>query len=211
MTNEQVTSDSEIIDEIINGKKEMYELLIRKYNQRLYRVAKGILWEEADIEDAIQDAYIKAYKNLSQFEKRSTFSTWITRILINECLIRQKALRRNPLPEISDENKILEQIAATFNPEMKMINNELKVMLEKAISLLPEKYRVVFVMREIENMSVADTTSALEITETNVKARLSRAKEMLRNQLMSSYPMSELLDFNLTRCDRIVMNVMSRI
>jgi RNA polymerase sigma factor (sigma-70 family) len=211
MTNEQVTSDSEIIDEIINGKKEMYELLIRKYNQRLYRVAKGILWEEADIEDAIQDAYIKAYKNLSKFEKRSTFSTWITRILINECLIRQKALRRNPVPEISDENKILEQIAGTFNPEMKMINNELKVMLEKAISLLPEKYRVVFVMREIENMSVADTTSALEITETNVKARLSRAKEMLRNQLMSSYPMSELLDFNLTRCDRIVRNVMSRI
>lgn len=204
-------SDSDLIDEIVEGKKEKYEVLIRKYNQQLYRVAKGILWHEEELEDAMQEAYIKAYKQLSKFEKRSTFSTWITRILINECLMRKRANKDKLHQGLDDQSRRFEPHAHELNPEKKMVNKELKVLLEGAIARLPEKYRIVFIMREVENMSVVETTKALQITETNVKARLSRAKEMLRDNLVSGYPTSELLDFNLVRCDRIVKHVLSKI
>jgi RNA polymerase sigma factor (sigma-70 family) len=204
-------SDHDLILEILNGNKKKYEILIRKYNRQLYRVAKGILWSEEGIEDVMQEAYIKAYKKLRDFEMRSSFNTWITRILINECLMRKRAGKNKIHLSIDDPSQHHQTHINNLNPEKKVINKELKTLLESAIERLPEKYRIVFIMREIENISVTDTTQALQITETNVKARLSRAKEMLRTTLTSSYPVSELLDFNLVRCERIVQNVLSRI
>jgi RNA polymerase sigma factor (sigma-70 family) len=203
--------DSTLIKEILSGEKRKYELLMRKYNQRLYRVGKAILWKEEEIEDAMQEAYIKAYQQLSAFEGRSALSTWLTRIMINECLMRKRQLLRRETPGEYSEEKVNQIATDMINPEKKVVNKELKTLLEKAISQLPEKYRLVFVMREIENMNVAETTQVLDISETNVKARLSRAKEMLRNSIMAEYPANELLDFNLVRCDRIVQNVLSRI
>jgi RNA polymerase sigma factor (sigma-70 family) len=205
LTKKKEHSDSEIIEGILKGHKQWFELLIRKYNQRLYRVAKGILWDEGVIEDVMQDTYIKAYQQLSKFENRSSFSTWITRILINECLM----MKRKKMPVDSEALNI--EVPDNRTPEKTAMNKELKKILEGAIESLPEKYRLVFVMREVEEMSISETSESLEISENNVKARLSRAKEMLRNNLTSEITSSQLLDFNLIRCDRIVKNVMSRI
>ncbi|HEY1039694.1 MAG TPA: RNA polymerase sigma factor [Bacteroidia bacterium] len=207
MTEEPTDPDFELIDRILKGEKDKYELLIRKYNQRLYRIAKAILWSEDRIEDAMQDAYIKAYGKLAAFEQRSSFSTWITRILINECLMKKRENKDIVTLSTDEELRRLNLKAEAPNPEKKVLNKELKNLLENAISGLPEKYRLVFVLREIENMGVTETGESLEISEGNVKARLSRAKEMLRNNLMSVYPANELLDFNLVRCDRIVKGV----
>lgn len=196
-----------LINDIVNGNKLKYELLIRKYNQRLYRVAKSILWNEVEVEDAMQDAYIKAYQQLAKFESRSKFSTWITRILINECLMKKRKNKSVREEEIVDKSHPIENM----NPEKEIVNRELKSLLESAIAKLPEKYRLVFVMREVENISASEVRNLLEITDSNVKVRLNRAKEMLRDSLITAYPANELLDFNLVRCDRIVQNVFAKI
>ena len=208
---EKPYTDFEIIRQVLAGHKDSYELLIRRYNQRLYRVAKSMLWEEEAIEDSMQEAYIKAYQQLSRFEMRSSFPTWITRILINECLMNQK--RKHGSVSLDQEQLALQTARFTHHstPEKMTMDRELKVLLEQAIGTLPEKYRMVFVMREIEHMSVSETGESLDITEGNVKARLSRAKEMLRDNLSAAIPVSELLDFNLVRCDKVVLNVLNRI
>jgi RNA polymerase sigma factor (sigma-70 family) len=203
--------DSIIIKEILNGDKQKYALLMRKYNQRLYRIGKGYLKDEAEIEDVMQEAYIKGYQNLSKFENRSEFATWITRILINECLQRLKKKKRIALIDNNEENSETMNLTDKTNPETESLNKELKGYLEATIAQLPEKYRSIFIMREIEKMSIAETCEALDITESNVKIRLNRAKEMLRNSLMSTYPAGSLYEFNLVRCDRIATNVLARI
>lgn len=203
-------TEQEIIKQILSGDKDKYELLIRKYNPRLYRVALSILGEDALIEDVMQDAYIKAYRQLHTFEGRSSFSTWLTRILINECMMKMRQTKRAAEVYQSGHDNIAEPHHVA-TPERKALNSELKQVLETAISALPEKYRMVFVMREIEGMSVAETVDVLGVGEANVKTRLSRAKEMLRTQLMTSYSMPQLFEFNLIRCDRIVKNVFAAI
>jgi RNA polymerase sigma factor (sigma-70 family) len=203
--------DSKIIEDILNGDKQKYALLMRKYNQRLYRIGKGYLKDEAEIEDVMQEAYIKGYQSLSKFENRSEFATWITRILINECLQRLKKKTRATLIDNNEENNEIMNLTDKTNPEKESLNKELKRNLEETIAQLPEKYRSIFIMREIEKMSIAETCDALDITESNVKIRLNRAKEMLRNSLMTTYPTGALYEFNLVRCDRIAANVLSRI
>jgi RNA polymerase sigma-70 factor (ECF subfamily) len=203
--------DNEIINEILNGDKEKYALLIRKYNQRLYRIGKGYFKDDSEVEDVMQEAYIKGYLNLSKFENRSQFSTWITRILINECLQRLKKVKRVTLIDENEENSKTMNFTDNTNPESESLFKELKRHLEMRIAMLPEKYRVIFIMREVEKMNIEETSRVLEITESNVKARLSRAKEMLRTSLMDVYPMGEVYQFHLTRCERIVQKVLVRI
>jgi RNA polymerase sigma factor (sigma-70 family) len=203
--------DTDIIEDILKGNKEKYALLMRKYNQRLYRIGKGYLKDEAEIEDAMQEAYIKGYQSLAKFENRSGFATWISRILINECLQRLKKKKHVALADNNEENSETMNLTDKTNPETESLKKELKIYLEATITQLPEKYRSIFIMREIEKMSIAETCEALDISESNVKIRLSRAKEMLRNSLMSTYPTGELYEFNLVRCDRIAANVLARI
>jgi RNA polymerase sigma factor (sigma-70 family) len=203
--------DIEIIEEVLKGNKERYALLMKKYNQRLYRIGKSYLEDEQDIEDAMQEAYIKGFQNLVKFANRSEFATWITRILINECLQKLKKTRRANRTDINEENVELMNYTDKNNPEKESLNKELKGFLESTIALLPEKYRVIFIMREVEKMSIEETSRTLELTESNVKVRLNRAKEMLKNSLMDTYPMGALYEFNLIRCDRIAANVLARI
>jgi RNA polymerase sigma factor (sigma-70 family) len=203
--------DIQIIEEILNGDKQKYAVLMRKYNQRLYRICKGYLHDEAEIEDVMQDAYVKAFQNLGKFEKRSQFSTWLTRILINECLQRVKKLNKVTHLDDNEENYETMNLTDNKNPESTSMNRELKHLLESTIEQLPEKYRLVFIMREVENINVEETSQVLNISESNVKTRLNRAKEMLRSSIMKSYSLGEVFEFNLVRCDRIAMNVLSRI
>jgi RNA polymerase sigma-70 factor (ECF subfamily) len=183
---------------------------MRKYNQRLYRICKGYLRDEAEIEDVMQDTYINAFQHLSSFAGRSQFSTWIIRIAINECLQRLKRIHRMDSLDTHEENSKVMNIQH-IDPEKQTLNRELKELLESAISQLPEKYRSIFIMREVEKMSTEETSAVLDLTESNVKVRLNRAKKLLRNALMNVYPAGELYEFNLVRCDRIAGNVLSRI
>jgi RNA polymerase sigma-70 factor (ECF subfamily) len=203
-------SDADLIAAILQGEKESYAVIISRYNQRLYRVGMGILDDDSEVEDAMQTAYIHAYENLSKFAFKSSFSTWLTRILINECLLRLKK-RKKTLTFDSElmENSMKASGKAEYRlPDSRMLQSELKNLLETAISSLPEKYRVVFVMREMEKMNVAETGECLAITEENVKVRLNRAKAMLRNSLADYYKEAQVLHFHLSRCKRMSDNVM---
>jgi RNA polymerase sigma-70 factor (ECF subfamily) len=185
----------------------LFETLIRKYNIRLYRICISIVNDESVVEDIMQTAYVNAYSNLAGFKSRSSFSTWLIRILINESLLYKK--RKVRLDQIVIERKETPYHSET--PLKDLMNRELKTILKKAITSLPEKYRLVFVLREIDGMSTDETMTTLNLTESTVKVRLNRAKEMLRNNLGSYYKSLEPDDFHLSRCDRIVECVMTEI
>ena len=206
-------SDSEVIARILTGEKNLYAILVRRYNQRLYRIAMSIMNDDSEAEEAMQVAYIKGFENLRKFEHKAAFSTWLIRILINECLLLTKK-RKQSLTMNDDmiENEIHQRFTDQVQtPLATMLNSELKIVMEKAISKLPGKYRTIFIMRELENMSIAETQECLNLSEVNVKVRLNRAKAMLRNSLTSLYKKEDLLSFHLSRCDRISDNVMKQI
>jgi RNA polymerase sigma factor (sigma-70 family) len=166
----------------------------------------SILAHDMEVEDAMQSAYISAYENLNKFGFRSSFSTWLTRIMLNECLGRKKKRVKYK----TDVNHQPENQITMATPANILVNKELSGVLENAIGQLPDKYRLVFVLREIEEMSVRDTSEALDIEEANVKTRLNRAKSMLRDSL-SGYMKDNIYAFNLVRCDRIVNNVLAHL
>ncbi|HRG51729.1 MAG TPA: RNA polymerase sigma factor [Bacteroidia bacterium] len=207
------TSDIEVINRILQGEKNLYAVIVRRYNQRLYRVGMSILNDDAEVEDVMQVAYINAYENLGKFAFKASFSTWLTRILINECLLRLKKRGKTIIMNDTNmENEIQHrQAGENQTPATKVLNTELKTILDDAIRKLPEIYRTVFIMREIENMNVAETQECLAISEVNVKVRLNRAKAMLRELLSNYYKKDDILHFHLTRCDRMVEQVMNKI
>lgn len=197
--------DTELIHRILEGEKRLFEIIIRRYNQRLYRVGMSVLNNEAEAEDAMQNTYIKAYEHLAQFEHRSAFITWLTRIMLNQCHEqRRKQLPVQHTPEETDN------LITMKTPAHILVNKELNAVLEDAIAQLPEKYRLVFVLREIEDFSVKETSEALQIEEPNVKVRLNRAKTMLRNNL-DRYMKERVYSFHLSRCDKVVHHVMSHL
>lgn len=198
-------SDIELIDRILKGEKKLFETIIRRYNQRLYRLAMSVLNNEAEAEDAMQNAYIKAYEHLAQFEQRAAFTTWLTRIMLNQCYEQ----RRKQLP-VQDTHAETDNFITMSTPAHILVNKELNTVLEEAIAQLPEKYRLVFVLREIEDLSVRETSEALQIEEPNVKVRLNRAKTMLRNNL-DGYMKERVYNFHLSRCNKVVHHVMGHL
>ncbi|MCU7493063.1 MAG: RNA polymerase sigma factor [Bacteroidota bacterium] len=209
-------SDEEIVKKVTGGDINFYEVIMRRYNQRLFRIGHAYLRDDDEIEDAIQSAYLKAYEQLNNFQGRSSFSTWLIRIYINELLqgLKKKKRFQNYFDPDLINNSYDPPEVGTYNmetPYNSTLNNELKDILEKAVDELPEKYRVVFIMREIEDMSVSETSKSLNITEANVKVRLNRAKNILRESLSQYYHYKDIYNFNLIRCDRIVANVFKNI
>jgi len=207
------TSDHEIIKRILQGEKNLYAIIVRRYNQRLYRIALSIINDDAEVEDIMQVAYIHAWENLEKFGFKASFSTWLTRILINESLLRLK--KRSKSINMNDDKidrEIYQQHTKEVQtPVVKIINAELKLALEDAIRQLPEKYRTVFIMREIEDMNVAETQACLDISGVNVKVRLNRAKALLMESLSAFYKREDILHFHLSRCDRVIEKVMSKV
>lgn len=211
ITTPETISDQEIVTKVLNGEKELYAIIVRRYNQRLYRVGMSMLNDDADVEDAMQVAYIHAYESLGSFGFRSGFGTWITRIMVNECLLRLK--KRGKTINMDDE-KIENMMSQSQTPQSsagKALNDELKTILHDALGRLPEIYRTVFVMREVENMSVAETQHCLNISDANVKVRLNRAKAMLKDLLSSYYNKDDIFHFHLSRCDKMVDVVMKHV
>lgn len=214
--NNHKIKESEVIKRILSGEKELYEILVRRNNQKLYRIIRSYLKDDAEIEDIMQDSYVKAFTKLYQFKLESSFSTWLIRIGINESLARLKEkgklyhlneqsnnLRSNTILEIPDNRQL--------NPQDKMVRNETKQILENAIDSLDIKYKTVYVMKEVEEMSLKEIAIALDITIANVKVRLHRSKEMLKEKLYEVANDKNIFEFGFSRCDRITENVMKRI
>ena len=209
-------SDEEVVARVLAGETGMFEIVMRRHNQRLYRVARAILRNDGEAEDVMQDAYVRAYEHLDQFAGRAKFSTWLTRIAVHEALARQRRDNRyqelEPLSE--QEGDPMDRFASLApNPEEQASNSEIRRLLEEAVEKLPDAYRTVFVLRDVEEMSTTDTADVLEITEENVKVRLHRARALLRKSLFARAGMErkEAFDFHAVRCDRVVKNVFERI
>lgn len=206
-------SDEEIVRRVVAGDAALFEILMRRYNQRLYRVARGILRGDADTEDVMQQAYVNAYLHLAQFDHRARFSTWLTRIAIHEALARLRRQKRfEPAdPEVEDA---MDAVAApTATPEQQTYAHEMRAVLETAISAIPEVYRTTFILREVEGLSTADVAATLDITEQTVKTRLHRARARLRTELCTraTSSVSDAFPFHLSRCDRVVNGVFAQL
>lgn len=208
--------DELIIDSVLSGKKDDYELIMRRYNERLYRIGISILKDDIEVEDVMQETYIKAYNQLNNFKRQSKFSTWITRIMINESLAKLKRKKKfERYSEIEEEHfhGVPQHAYAANNetPEKQFLQKEMNTLLTSAIRSLPQKYQTVFMMREIEMMTVQETAECLNITSENVKVRLHRAKELLKTNLKTISPRQEFFSFEQPRCDKIVDSVLRKI
>lgn len=212
----QGLQDEEVVKCVLAGDTSMFEILMRRHNQRLYRVACAILRNDAEAEDLIQDTYVRAYQHLSQFEGRAKFSTWLTRIAVNEALARRRRQglykELDPMSEHQGE-KMDRFVSATPSPEQQVSSSETLQLLERAVATLPEIYRTVFVLRDVEDMDTGDTAAVLNISEENVKTRLHRARALLRKRLyaQAGTHAHEAFSFHAIRCDRVVRNVFLRI
>lgn len=206
----------EVIKRILAGEKELYEILVKRNNQKLYRIIRSCIKDEAEIEDVMQNSYMKAYSKLYQFKLESSFSTWLIRIGINEALARVKEKNKwyqwNNNSDGLNSNSILEiPDSKQLNPQDKMMQNEAKQLLENAIDELDVKYKTVYVLREVEEMSLKEIAVALDLTVSNVKIRLHRSKEMLKDKLYNLASDKSVYEFGFSRCDRITERVMNRI
>jgi RNA polymerase sigma-70 factor (ECF subfamily) len=192
----------------------MFELLMRRYNERLYRAARAIVRDDREAEDVMQQAYVNAYTNLQQFKGDAQFATWLTRITINEALAR---VRRRGRYEAFDEQGELAETSMPSttapDPERQAFTGELRVLLEWAIDILPDGAREVFVLRDVEGLSTAETAESLGVSEDVVKTRLSRARAALRRSLLGRAGASapDAFRFYRPRCDRLVADVLARL
>ena len=208
-------SDEQIVGRVLAGETDLYEVIMRRYNQRLYRIARAIVGSADEAEDIIQDAYVRAYANLRQFAGEAKFATWLTKIAIYEALARSRRSKRNvENPGESGEEHTMETFAAKEpNPEVRASESELRGLLESAIDELPDTYRSVFVLREIEGLSTAEAAQCLDVTEESIKVRLHRSRRMLRHTLYERAGVASTTAFAFlgARCDNIVHTVMERI
>ncbi len=207
-------TDEEVVARVLQGDTALFEIIMRRYNQRLYRVARAILRDDAEAEDVMQDAYVRAFQHLHQFEGRAKFSTWLTRIAVHEALARTR--RRNRFEDLGTAvNANGESIMTSTapSPEQQASRGELNALLEQAVLTLPDHYREVLVLRDIEEMNTADVATALDISEENVKVRLHRARALLRRELFArvGHSASAAFPFYAPRCDRVVKAVFERL
>jgi RNA polymerase sigma-70 factor, ECF subfamily len=207
-------SDEEIVTRVRAGETDLFELLMRRHNQRLYRACIAILRDDSQAEEVVQDAYVRAYQHLDQFEGRARFSTWLTRIAVHEALGRLRSSRRleelDAMPEVT---KDVIAVSVRPDPEEQLAGRELSALLESSVQRLPEPYRIVFMLREVEEATTQEVAEILDISEENVKTRLHRARAYLRKYLFRKIGAhgKEAFAFHAVRCDRVVANVFARI
>ena len=207
-------TDEDVVQQVLAGNTALYELLMRRYNERLYRAARAITRDDREAEDVMQQAYVNAFANLRQFNGQARFATWLTRIAINESLAR---VRRNRKYESFDEDSSNVETFMPRNPppdpERQAFTGELRELLECAIDGLPGGAREVFVLREVEGLSTAETAESLGVSEDVIKTRLSRARAALRRTLLerTGATAPEAFRFFRPRCDRVVAAVLARV
>ncbi|UAY52721.1 sigma-70 family RNA polymerase sigma factor [Ferruginibacter albus] len=206
-------SDIEIIKRVLDGELGLFEVLIRRNNPVLYKIGRSYGYTHEDTQDLMQDTFVDAYRNLSEFEGRSSFKTWTSRIMLNNCFHkRQKFTFKNEMPADINDNSIPMYSNNQNNLAYRsIITKELGAVIENALHELNVDYRMVFSLREINGFSVKETAELLSISESNVKTRLNRAKTILRKEIERSYKAEEIYEFNLVYCDAMVQNVMQRL
>ena len=206
--------DDDVIAEVLDGDTALFELLMRRYNERIYRAARAIVRDEQEAEDVMQQAFVNAFTHLRQFNGSARFQTWLTRIAINEALAR---VRRQGRYEAFDEDEAsMETLVSrdpTENPERSAFSGELRGLLEWAIDELPDGLREVFMLREVEGLNTAEVAECLGVSDDVVKTRLSRGRAALRELLMrrTGAVASEAFRFDRPRCDRVVSAVLARL
>jgi len=200
------------VEKVLNGETELFEILMRRYNELLYRTIRSYFDQESDIEDIMQDAYVKTYQKLYQFKNESTFSTWLVRIGINEALQRKRKLKSHRTIALDQERSVL-QIADTsaMNPENNTIYKESTAFLENAVDTLPQKYKIVYILREVEGMEIQEISKSLDLTPSNVKVRLFRARNMIKDYIFTATNTKNIFEFGNRKCDRLVGLVLKRV
>jgi RNA polymerase sigma-70 factor (ECF subfamily) len=208
-------SDLELVGGVLAGETGFFETLMRRYNQRVFRASRAILRDDAEAEDVAQEAWVRAFQHLRQFEGRASFSTWLTRIAVHEALRRAGRRRKNEEIDAMEESRkdALPQLSATGTPEQSASANEARSLLESSIDALPDLYRQIFVLRDVEEMSTTEAAECLGISEENVKTRLHRARALLRKELYQRTGARSTAAFQFmgARCDRLVRAVLGRI
>jgi RNA polymerase sigma-70 factor (ECF subfamily) len=207
-----------IIHRVIAGEKDAFELLMRRYNRRLYRLARAVLRNDEEAEDALQEAYLSAYRLLAQYRAEAALSTWLSRLVLNECLgrLRRTARRNNviaisppPTGFVMDANAVDDSDL----PDKILGRAQMRELLQRKLDELPEIFRVVFVLRSVEELGIDETAECLNIPEATVRSRHFRAKALLREALAQDLDLAErdLYDFGGTRCDRVTAGVLAKL
>jgi RNA polymerase sigma-70 factor (ECF subfamily) len=207
-------SDVDVIEQVLRGDTALFELLMRRYNERVYRAVRAILRDDHEAEDVMQQAYVNAFTHLRQFNGAAQFPTWLTRIAINEALARVR--RQGRYETFNEELPNVEPLIPqnpSENPERHAFTGELRGLLEWAIDALPNGMREVFVLRDVEGLSTAEVAECLDVSEDVVKTRLSRGRAALRALLMerTGATTPDAFRFYRPRCDRVVANVLAEI
>lgn len=208
--------DNELVRRIVAGDQPAFELLMRRHNRRLYRIARTALRSPTEAEDALQDSYLLAYQSLHQFRGEASVSTWLSRLVLNECFgrLRRANRRQNVIPIVSAPTE-LDTAAEGENalPERIADRAQFRALVEAKLDELPEDFRIAFVLRSIEELSVEETANILGIPEATVRSRHFRAKSLLRESLAREIDLAErdAFEFGGAHCDRVVARVMRRL
>jgi len=214
-------SDAELVKRVVTQDHKAFRVLMKRHNQMLYRAARSILKNEAEAEDAVQEAYLQAYRAMGDFRGDAKLSTWLVRITVNEAITRlHKHARRAEVislegDDLHDQHSAEESMneSPPEVPERATQRAEMRKLLEARIDTLPEAFRSVFVLRALEEMSVEETATALGLNEATVRSRFFRARALLREWLSRDIDVAQgdAFSFAGARCDRITANVMSRL
>jgi RNA polymerase sigma-70 factor (ECF subfamily) len=218
----QATSaDAELAQRIGAGDQRAFELLMRRHNQLLFRTARSILHDDAEAEDAVQDAYLLAYRAIGKYRGDARLSTWLTRIVVNEAIARSRKTTRQASvirlhPDGDINNELIEadmNDAATESAERQAMRAQARHLLEASIDALPEAFRTVFVLRAVQEMSGEEVALCLDIPEATVRSRFFRARSQLRSALLAQFDLAfeDVFSFDGARCDRIVAAVLARL
>ena len=206
-------SDIHIVRDVLEGHIGSFELLMRRYNNRLYRVARGVLSDQDEAMDVVQASWIAAYRRLGTFKGPQGFGSWVSRITHNNALMRLRKQERIEYQSENDLERAAEESSADMHAIDEIAQHQLGKILEKAVEELPIKYRSVFVLRAVQQLDTRETAASLNLNESTVKQRFLRAKRMLQISLMRQAEDSSVTiwEFAGARCDRIVKNVFADI
>jgi RNA polymerase sigma-70 factor (ECF subfamily) len=206
-------ADAQIIDRVLGGDIALFEILIRRNNPFLYKIGRSYGYNHQDTQDLMQDSFVDAFKSLSQFEGRSSFKTWIIRVMLNNCFRRRQkfSVKNEIVREIAEDSRPMFSGSDNENAYKMVVNEELRSVIERALIHIPLDYRMTFSLREVNGLNVAETAEVLGISQANVKVRLNRAKAMLRKEIEKEYLPQDIFEFNLVYCNAIVDNVMRAI
>lgn len=204
-------SDDEVVANVLEGDVPLFEAVMRRHNERLYRAARAILKDAAEAEDVLQEAYVRAWRRLSQYRGGGRLGAWLTRIVVHEALARASRKVPAPSPDLEQAGGVMLSASNPTGPEEAAIQRELRRRLEGAVDRLPRAQRLVFMLREVEGLSVAETSESLGITAANVKVRLHRARQRLQDLLEREVGTAGVFTFERPRCDRLVRQVLERL